>query len=111
MIEMSGRKNSFFASSKYLKFSAKKKMFYLMSEITADSRPGSFPKPSEMGGLFAESMLPVFDQAGDAMPEGRRKFIHSVGAVGKVKYVPSNKHFSGIFQGADIGLIRFSSAS
>lgn len=40
----------------------------------------------------------------------RRKYIHSVGATGRVSFVPSNKHFSGIFQGADFGLIRLSSA-
>lgn len=43
----------------------------------------------------------------------RTKFIHSVGAHGKVKFVPSaEKHpYTGIFMGADHGIIRLSSAA
>ena len=43
----------------------------------------------------------------------RIKYIHSVGAVGKVKFVPSETpgNFTGIFKGADHGLIRLSSAA
>jgi len=42
----------------------------------------------------------------------RTKFIHSVGTVGKVKFVSNGKHeYTGIFKGADHGLIRMSSAA
>lgn len=41
----------------------------------------------------------------------RAKYIHSVGTVGKVKFVASPKTpYSGIFKGADKGIIRLSSA-
>jgi len=70
----------------------------------------------ELAGIFLESMEPSFDTKGDALPSGilgtRRKYIHSVGAVGKVSFRPANNtfNFSGIFHGADYGLIRLSSA-
>ena len=43
----------------------------------------------------------------------RTKYIHSVGVVGKVKLVldsSANNAYTGLFQGADQGLIRLSSA-
>lgn len=43
-------------------------------------------------GMFLESMKPTFDQPGDAFHEGmfghRTKYIHSVGATAKAKFVP-----------------------
>lgn len=45
------------------------------------------------------------------MPEGRKKIIHSSGAVIRVKYVVSRRSFSGIFMsGAPEGLLRLSLA-
>lgn len=51
----------------------------------------------------------------DSMPEEgskyRQKFIHGVGAVGKVNFKSNGKHdFTGIFEGATEGLVRFSAA-
>ena len=68
-----------------------------------------------MPGLFIESMNPTFDTAGDLMPSGifgtRVKYIHSVGVVGKVKFVSNDANtYSGIFKGATKGLIRLSAA-
>ena len=41
----------------------------------------------------------------------RKKYIHSVGAVGKVKFQTRGNHpYTGIFKGADHGIVRFSSA-
>lgn len=52
------------------------------------------------------------------MPNGvlwgtRTKYIHSVGAVGKVKFVSegNDDDYTGIFKGAEHGLIRLSSAA
>ena len=58
-------------------------------------------------------MDPTFLTKGDAMAHARPKFLHSVGAVGKVKFVPSATpgDFTGIFMGANQGLIRLSSAA
>jgi len=53
---------------------------------------------------------------GDAMPPGdlygiRTKYIHSVGTHGKVSWVPNGSKFSGMFDQADHGYIRLSSAA
>lgn len=40
----------------------------------------------------------------------RKKLIHSVGTVGKVRLNAVNNDFDGIFDGADNGIIRFSAA-
>jgi hypothetical protein len=63
-------------------------------------------------------MTETFKNKGDAMPKGkdgfktRQKFIHSVGAVGKVKFVSNRNHtYSGLLRGADHAIIRLSSAA
>ena len=82
-----------------------------------DQTPSSFPSAASLAGIFVESMAPTFDGKGDAMPAGalygqRTKYIHSVGAVGKVKFLPEPGHpYTGIFKGANYGLVRFSSAA
>ena len=63
-----------------------------------------------------ETMSPTFDTKSDAMPDNifgfpRTKFIHSVGVVGRCKFVSNGEHqYTGIFEGADHGLVRLSSA-
>jgi len=57
-----------------------------------------------------------FTGKGDAMPPGqlygtRTKYIHAVGAVGKVSFHPNGSSFSGMFAAADHGYIRLSSAA
>jgi len=47
----------------------------------------------------------------DFLGNYRTKYIHSVGTVGKVKFVSNGKHpFTGVWEGAQHGLIRCSSA-
>lgn len=61
-------------------------------------------------------MKPTFDSQGDGMiyrdfVRGyRKKLIHSVGLVGKVKFNAVNNQYDGLFKGADKGLVRFSAA-
>ena len=62
-----------------------------------------------------EDLTKTFTGKGDAMPPGdlygtRTKYIHSVGAVGKVEFVPNPSNFTGMFSKADFGLVRLSSA-
>lgn len=46
------------------------------------------------------------------MPSGRTKYIHTVGATGMVRFVTKGDHdYTGIFEGAEHGLIRLSSAA
>ena len=69
-----------------------------------------------MSTVMLESMQPSFDSPGDDMPckmlTCRQKGIHCVGVVGKVKFDPNpdNHLFSGIFKGADYGIVRLSVA-
>jgi len=45
----------------------------------------------------------------DFAPQGWKKFLHGRGSIAKVKIVPTNKNnYTGIFQGADCGLLRLS---
>jgi len=88
----------------------------LWTEISATANESdSFPGKLGQAGIFVESMEPTFSTKGDAMEWGhlynRKKLIHSVGTVGKVRFVPATTSYSGIFKGADHGLIRFSSAA
>ena len=58
-------------------------------------------------------MEPTFEHYGDAMPEGRIKFLNSMGVVGKAVFVPTTdamKQYTGIFQGALQGVLRLSLA-
>jgi len=63
-------------------------------------------------------MEPTFHTKGDTMASEllglstRKKYIHSVGATGKVRFVSSGNHpYTGIFEGANHGIIRLSSAA
>ena len=64
---------------------------------------------------------PSLEAPGDELPVGRVKEVHSVGSIGKVKFVPiarrQNPHYphtgrqtpyTGIFQGASFGIVRIS---
>lgn len=116
-LKTSHKPNSYFWSPAYLAQSAEKKQADLWAEIISDTSSGKFPSNFELPQLFVESMEPTFTGKGDSMPNGmlygeRTKYIHSVGTVGKVKFVPvSGQPYSGIFKGANYGLVRFSSAA
>jgi len=80
----------------------------------ADTDSGTFPNPA---GIFLERMDPTFSTPGDEMPKTifgnvRTKYIHSVGNVGRVKFVTNHAHpFTGVWEGAEHGMIRLSSAA
>jgi len=85
--------------------------------MATKDKSGSFPG-IKLPGIFVESMSPTFNAKGDTMPSEmfglstRKKYIHSVGSTGKVRFVSSGSHpFTGIFKGADYGIIRLSSAA
>lgn len=44
----------------------------------------------------------------DFAPQGWKKFLHRRGAIAKIKVTPVSDKYSGIFQGADCGLLRLS---
>eukprot|EP01062_Namystynia_karyoxenos_P002259 TRINITY_DN1080_c0_g1_i2.p1 TRINITY_DN1080_c0_g1~~TRINITY_DN1080_c0_g1_i2.p1 ORF type:complete len:431 (+),score=171.41 TRINITY_DN1080_c0_g1_i2:81-1295(+) len=87
------------------------KMTKLWADVTKDPSGGSYPSGASLAGLFTESMKTSFEDNSDVFPAGRTKYIHSVGSVCKASFkaTPGSK-YTGVFQGADNILIRFSSA-
>lgn len=111
-----GFSNKFFGSEVYLIGTAKSKMQYLWDEITRDNNSWNFPSAMEMAKIFIETMDPTFTTPGDAMKDWGywrgKKYIHAVGVTGRVKFQPvSGSPYTGIFKGANLGLIRLSSAT
>jgi len=89
--------------------------------IVADLTPGSWPSVVEKLELFTEQMNLTFDVISDQFlfnefniwPYNfstiRQKIIHSVGATAKCQWVSKGNHpYTGLFQGANNGLVRFS---
>lgn len=91
--------------------SASDKLNYLWSQITADSSSGSYPNILT---IFDESIQTSFDDQWDWFPAGRKKVIHSMGAVCKFSFQASPySPYTGVFEAnaASEGLIRMGSAT
>ena len=105
-----------YSGEQYILSSASDKKDKLWQQVIgAKDASGSYPNPA---GIFLEAMDPTFHTPGDVMPkEGlfhttRTKYIHSVGAHGKVKFIAApNSPYTGIFKGANHGIVRLSSAA
>jgi hypothetical protein len=106
---------SSYKTPKWIRRTAQLKQDMIWEEIEA-TKSESAPWPgAKLAGIFVESMKPSFNEVGDTMPVGllgkRQKYIHTVGAIGKVKFVSAGNHpYTGIFKGANHGFARFSSA-
>ena len=69
--------------------------------------------------MFIQSVQETFDELGDAWENTwywtRHKYIHAVGATGRVKWIPNPKaagKYRGIFEnGSDTAIVRFSAAT
>jgi len=97
----------------YEQMPASRKKDLVMSHITADAgTKGTYPSAlSVLGGIMGESVRVTFDASADVFPAKRTKYIHSVGVHGGIKFVSTGAHkYGGLFQGADHGIVRFSSA-
>jgi len=93
--------------------SAAEKQQLLLSKVSQDATSGVYPATlNVLTGILGESVWTSFDAGGDVFPHtGRTKYIHSVGVVGGIRFASSGNHpYKGLFEGADHGLIRFSSA-
>lgn len=88
----------------------------LWQQITSNQETYGWYNALSLAGLFTESMDPSLKFVGDTFQDGlfgpRKKLIHSVGSVAQVKFVPTAnlEGYTGLFQGADHGLIRLSLA-
>ena len=96
----------------YIAMSASDKLDKLWEQISSDTTSGTW---AALPGLMQQEVDPTFDSPGDNFPcdsDGcRRKTIHAVGVISKVKLVVEDSPFSGIFKGADYGLIRHSNST
>lgn len=66
-------------------------------------------EPIDIGGLINSILWKKVQDVTDVAPPGYSKPIHPRGALAKVRFVPSSGHgYTGLFQGADHGLLRLS---
>lgn len=106
-----------FNNDAYIRLTAAAKSAQILTAVNQDHASNNWYNAVESGGLFTESMSPTFDQAGDEMAPGmlwgtRAKYIHTIGNVATVKFVSSQQHpFSGMWKGADYGVVRLSLAA
>jgi hypothetical protein len=97
----------------YERLEASKKKDLVMAHVLASKgTSGTYPATlSVLTGIMGESVRVSFDASADVFPEKRTKYIHGVGATGGIKFVSNGDHtYGGLFQGAEYGIIRFSSA-
>ena len=107
------------SSDAYLMLSAAEKNEIIFANCMEDTTSAEWFSLLEMPGIFLESMCPTLRAKGDEMPwesglifSGlRKKYIHTVGALGQVEWRNLGEHpYTGIFEGAGQGIARFSLA-
>jgi|ERR1719318_202237 len=107
------------SSDEYLHLSAKDKMMRIWENCMQDTSSAPWFSTMDMTGLFTEAMCSTMRAQGDELPwerglgfyQWRKKYIHTVGTVGKVEWRNLGDHpYTGIFQGAKQGVVRFSLA-
>ncbi|WP_416398628.1 peroxidase family protein [Allohahella sp. A8] len=65
--------------------------------------------PVNIGGLIDSILWTKVNRVGDVAPAGYEKPLHPKAAVARVKFVPAaGSQYTGLFQGADHGLLRLS---
>merc|ERR1711936_503544 len=111
--------NTTASSTEYVGLTAAEKMQLLWSKCLESRTPADWFTTKQLMGMFLESMCPTFQAQGDEMPWEKRllsygwrnKYIHTVGTVGQVEWRDLGSHpYTGIFQGATQGIVRFSLA-
>lgn len=97
----------------YKQMNASQKREAVWTELSKDTTSYGWYSTISMIKMFFSDMLGTFSHSGDKMPdEYRKKYIHSVGLVGKLKFVSTGDHrFTGIFRGCKNMIGRFSTAS
>lgn len=114
---MAAAKTPSFNDATYLAKSRSDKQAQIMTEVLKNSTPQPWYNSVQLAGIFTESMDPTMHQVGDQMPPGavfgtRSKLIHTEGAIATVKLTSTGNHpFTGLWQGADTGVVRMSAAA
>ncbi len=97
--------------SNYQSWSAKQKQDFLWNERILKSRYDQLPalKRIDVLGLFLTSLRSKMDYESDETPPNWKKAIHAHASVAKIQFMPTdNTPFTGLFKGADYGLLRLS---
>jgi len=107
------------STPEYLALPATEKKQILWDNCLKDTSEAPWFSASELVGIFTEDMCLTMRTVGDMLPweehifgdHWRNKYIHTVGAVGQVEWKNLGGHpFTGIFEGASQGIVRFSLA-
>jgi hypothetical protein len=80
----------------------------LRSQYAAGQLPAL--QPMDIGGMLGSILWGKVRNRSDVTPEGYVKPMHAHGVMAKVKFVAVPNPYSGLFQGADSGLLRLSVA-
>ncbi len=100
-----------FSSQTYFNKPASEKMNLLWHKLAENQNSLGFYSDLTVAGIFLERMQPSFGVVGDEFQAGRKKLIHTVGAVVQTQFISTNKHiYTGVFEGCKNVLIRLSIA-
>jgi len=97
--------------TEYESWSAAQKQTFLWEQRILPSRYERLPplEKIDVVGLFLTALRKKMDRRADEAPRRWKKAIHAHGSVAKIRFVPSaHTRFTGLFQGADYGLLRVS---
>ncbi len=99
-------------SPNYEAFSACEKQSILWTKIQ-NTQHQHLPEYHEFGirqivGLARQSLATKSQNYSDFAPAGWKKYLHAKAAVAKIRIVPTNHQYTGIFAGAECGLLRLS---
>ncbi|MEW6491093.1 MAG: hypothetical protein AB1589_00880 [Cyanobacteriota bacterium] len=95
----------------YESWSASQKQDFLWQNRILESKYEKLPplQKIDVPGLFLTFLKIKMDRLSDEAPIGWKKAIHAHGSVAKVKFIPTpDTPFTGLFKGADYGLLRLS---
>eukprot|EP00591_Stephanopyxis_turris_P006641 CAMPEP_0195512592 /NCGR_PEP_ID=MMETSP0794_2-20130614/4505_1 /TAXON_ID=515487 /ORGANISM="Stephanopyxis turris, Strain CCMP 815" /LENGTH=398 /DNA_ID=CAMNT_0040640415 /DNA_START=112 /DNA_END=1309 /DNA_ORIENTATION=+ len=86
---------------------------YLWNQLSKDKQGANWPNQGDEDFFFRKDLEDSFGWCSDWRPWPGNKFIHPIGAVAKIKFVPSgqNHQYTGLFKGADYGVARLSLTS
>ena len=95
----------------YQSWPARKKQACLWEDRLLKSQYGTLPplRRIDVIGLFLTALRKKMDRQSDDVPANWNKAIHAHGSVAKIKFVAiDSTPFTGLFTGADYGLLRIS---
>ncbi|NEP20374.1 MAG: hypothetical protein F6J97_26425 [Leptolyngbya sp. SIO4C1] len=95
----------------YETWPAARKQTFLWEERILKSKYDALPplEKIDVVGLFLTALKKKMDRQADEAPANWEKAIHARGSVVKVRFIPAaDTPFTGLFQGADYGLLRLS---